>query len=258
MSTSPTTRCRCERPTTVVETIFEMSSTITNVSTKARVCSSALLSVSEIGHEKAQSVIDSITSSYAAEGQAGANPMLPQNQPQNFGAPPFGFSGAFCNSRTLDFEVLMLRTIRSTSRNASATTLWRCSSTQWISSYASKRSRNAAFSIAVSTSRRSEWTTKWYHAALPAPRRSSPQFRIPTRCWLPATSSRAQCRARRRIRATSWGRASMSLSTCIFWVLGWARNSVVLVQLACWERCILRNGKSKLTITLQSIIICST
>ena len=35
----------------------------------------------EIGHEKAQSVIDSITSSYAAEGQAHANPMLPQNQP---------------------------------------------------------------------------------------------------------------------------------------------------------------------------------
>ena len=30
----------------------------------------------EIGHEKAQSVIDSITSSYAAEGQQGANPML--------------------------------------------------------------------------------------------------------------------------------------------------------------------------------------
>ena len=51
----------------------------------------------EIGHEKAQSVIDSITSSYAAEGQAGANPMLPQNMPQpgqGFGPPPpFGFPG---------------------------------------------------------------------------------------------------------------------------------------------------------------------
>ncbi|KAL2264754.1 hypothetical protein VTJ83DRAFT_7264 [Remersonia thermophila] len=35
----------------------------------------------QIGHEKAQSVIDSITSSYAAEGQAHANPMLPHNQP---------------------------------------------------------------------------------------------------------------------------------------------------------------------------------
>jgi U1 small nuclear ribonucleoprotein C len=53
----------------------------------------------EIGHEKAQSVIDSITSSYAAEGQAHANPMLPQNQPgganhlaSHFGAggPPMG------------------------------------------------------------------------------------------------------------------------------------------------------------------------
>ncbi|KAK3196176.1 U1 small nuclear ribonucleoprotein C [Lecanicillium sp. MT-2017a] len=46
----------------------------------------------EIGHEKAQSVIDSITSSYAAEGQAHANPMLPQNQPgHGFPPPPFGF-----------------------------------------------------------------------------------------------------------------------------------------------------------------------
>lgn len=52
----------------------------------------------EIGHEKAQSVIDSITSSYAAEGQAGANPMLaPQGGPpaggQGFPPPPFGFPG---------------------------------------------------------------------------------------------------------------------------------------------------------------------
>lgn len=46
----------------------------------------------EIGHEKAQSVIDSITSSYAAEGQAHANPMLPQNQPGH-GFPPFPFPG---------------------------------------------------------------------------------------------------------------------------------------------------------------------
>ncbi len=51
----------------------------------------------EIGHEKAQSVIDSITSSYAAEGQAHANPMLPQNQPGGpgigaFPPPPLPFS----------------------------------------------------------------------------------------------------------------------------------------------------------------------
>lgn len=53
----------------------------------------------EIGHEKAQSVIDSITSSYAAEGQAHANPMLPQNRPgQQAFPPPFpGFpGGALC------------------------------------------------------------------------------------------------------------------------------------------------------------------
>ena len=47
---------------------------------------------SEIGHEKAQSVIDSITNSYAAEGQAGANPML--QAPGAFPPPPpFGFPG---------------------------------------------------------------------------------------------------------------------------------------------------------------------
>lgn len=47
----------------------------------------------EIGHEKAQSVIDSITSSYAAEGQAHNNPMLPQNQPGSAFPPPFPFPG---------------------------------------------------------------------------------------------------------------------------------------------------------------------
>ncbi|KAL8875567.1 MAG: hypothetical protein Q9198_006094, partial [Flavoplaca austrocitrina] len=52
----------------------------------------------QIGHEKAQSVIDSITNSYNAEGQAGSNPMLnPQGPggappPQGF-PPPFGFPG---------------------------------------------------------------------------------------------------------------------------------------------------------------------
>lgn len=49
--------------------------------------------LTEIGHEKAQSVIDSITSSYAAEGQSASNPMLGQNPgPQQF-PPPFGFPG---------------------------------------------------------------------------------------------------------------------------------------------------------------------
>jgi hypothetical protein len=49
----------------------------------------------EIGHEKAQSVIDSITSSYAAEGQAANNPMLqnPMAGPGGFPPPPFGFPG---------------------------------------------------------------------------------------------------------------------------------------------------------------------
>lgn len=46
----------------------------------------------EIGHEKAQSVIDSITSSYAAEGEN--NPMFQQQQaPGGFGAPPMGAPG---------------------------------------------------------------------------------------------------------------------------------------------------------------------
>lgn len=57
----------------------------------------------EIGHEKAQSVIDSITSSYADAGQAGQNPMLQQGgmigpMPGGFpaggpGRPPFPFPG---------------------------------------------------------------------------------------------------------------------------------------------------------------------
>ncbi|MCJ1279312.1 hypothetical protein MMC21_007136 [Puttea exsequens] len=67
----------------------------------------------EIGHEKAQSVIDSITSSYADAGQSGANPMLnpsgappslpgmPPNAfppgpfPGNIPPPPFGLPGGF-------------------------------------------------------------------------------------------------------------------------------------------------------------------
>ncbi|KAI9810427.1 MAG: hypothetical protein M1826_003617 [Phylliscum demangeonii] len=47
----------------------------------------------QIGHEKAQSVIDSITSSYAAEGQASSNPMLAQNMGSGGMPPPFGFPG---------------------------------------------------------------------------------------------------------------------------------------------------------------------
>ena len=48
----------------------------------------------EIGHEKAQSVIDSITNSYAAEGQAASNPMLGQNPGVSpFPPAPFGFPG---------------------------------------------------------------------------------------------------------------------------------------------------------------------
>lgn len=58
-----------------------------------------MLIPAEIGHEKAQSVIDSITSSYAAEGQA--NPMLQQPQhpgaPGSFPPPPssFGLPGMY-------------------------------------------------------------------------------------------------------------------------------------------------------------------
>ncbi|KAK7739215.1 U1 small nuclear ribonucleoprotein C [Cytospora paraplurivora] len=49
----------------------------------------------QIGHEKAQSVIDSITSSYAAEGQAHNNPMLPHNQPGGGGGLGGLGAGAF-------------------------------------------------------------------------------------------------------------------------------------------------------------------
>lgn len=44
----------------------------------------------EIGQEKAQSVIDSITSSYAAEGQAVPNPAM---APPGAFPPPFGVPG---------------------------------------------------------------------------------------------------------------------------------------------------------------------
>ncbi|KAF7122199.1 hypothetical protein CNMCM5793_000156 [Aspergillus hiratsukae] len=44
----------------------------------------------QIGQEKAQSVIDSITSSYAAEGQAVPNPAM---VPPGAFPPPFGFPG---------------------------------------------------------------------------------------------------------------------------------------------------------------------
>ena len=42
----------------------------------------------QIGHEKAQSVIDSITNSYADAGQSGSNPMLAQNMGLPGGGPP--------------------------------------------------------------------------------------------------------------------------------------------------------------------------
>lgn len=53
----------------------------------------------QIGHEKAQSVIDSITNSYAAEGQSANNPML-NTAPPGFGppggmAPPAGLPPGF-------------------------------------------------------------------------------------------------------------------------------------------------------------------
>lgn len=55
--------------------------------------------LAEIGHEKAQSVIDSITSSYAAEGQSSSNPMLGQNPGvQPFPPPPFGFPAGMITS----------------------------------------------------------------------------------------------------------------------------------------------------------------
>ncbi|RAH46003.1 putative U1 snRNP complex component Yhc1 [Aspergillus brunneoviolaceus CBS 621.78] len=51
----------------------------------------------QIGQEKAQSVIDSITSSYAAEGQAVPNPAM---VPPGAYPPPFGFPGMFRNVYT--------------------------------------------------------------------------------------------------------------------------------------------------------------
>lgn len=60
----------------------------------------------QIGHEKAQSVIDSITSSYAAEGQA--NPMFqaPGGAPGFLPPPPPGFPGELQISSVLQFLYL--------------------------------------------------------------------------------------------------------------------------------------------------------
>jgi len=65
----------------------------------------------EIGHEKAQSVIDSITSSYAAEGQA--NPMLqPPGMSGGMGRggfgppPPFGFPGQLVKKNMVELLLM--------------------------------------------------------------------------------------------------------------------------------------------------------
>ena len=64
-----------------------------------------LTNLPEIGHEKAQSVIDSITSSYAAEGQSSSNPMLGQNPGLN-PPPPFAFPGG-TSSPSPPFQTLL-------------------------------------------------------------------------------------------------------------------------------------------------------
>ena len=88
----------------------------------------------EIGHEKAQSVIDSITSSYAAEGQANANPMLQaatMGAPGSLGPPPppFGFPGI-----SLWMQVMVcddLDTYISSRCHATATTLRYAAWSRW-------------------------------------------------------------------------------------------------------------------------------
>lgn len=83
----------------------------------------------EIGHDKAQSVIDSITSSYAAEGQAQNNPMLPHNQPHGFGAPgmfPPPFPGGKFLSVELEDVLLM--------RCRSSSSFWYAWNASWWSS----------------------------------------------------------------------------------------------------------------------------
>lgn len=89
-----------------------MWSTTTNVHLCAHEFAPAgrlIRNTTEIGHEKAQSVIDSITSSYAAEGQA--NPMLqPPGMSGGMGGgfgppPPFGFPGELRNKLKMRFPL---------------------------------------------------------------------------------------------------------------------------------------------------------
>lgn len=88
----------------------------------------------EIGHEKAQSVIDSITASYTDAGQASQNPMLPGNGPMGaggfggmppFGAFPPGGKAVHVWSR-IQMLTRRLRTTAATFRNT-----WRSSWASW-------------------------------------------------------------------------------------------------------------------------------
>ena len=152
----------------------------------------------QIGHEKAQSVIDSITSSYAAEGQA--NPML-----QMAGAggmpfpPPGGFPGKFMD--------LMLPYILTLYRNTS-TSIWNAGyatarrsrhavptlPTEWTAAKSTKRpafpsARWFSFELSTSTSR-SEWTATYARSCKRSSwwTKSEPWTGISTTSWFRSTT----------------------------------------------------------------------
>lgn len=117
--------------------------------TYSRILSSFFLI--EIGQEKAQSVIDSITSSYAAEGQALPHPAMPPGAPGAY-PPPFGYPGTFME-RNKEGMRLRLTTSRSTRPDATASTVW---SASWSSrsagnatSYVSHFSQDHSFASSI-------------------------------------------------------------------------------------------------------------
>ena len=129
----------------------------------------------QIGHEKAQSVIDSITSSYAAEGQSGNNPMLQQNAGLGMagggggppGFPPPGFppgpggvggfggvpSGMFHSTRTWKWGMWCANLWDRYATDATRI------STAWRPRYASARFPTTRFPAAT------EWNAAWIPAS---------------------------------------------------------------------------------------------
>lgn len=168
----------------------------------------------QIGHEKAQSVIDSITNSYADAGLQQPNPML-QHASAPGGFPPMGFPGPG-ESRIEVFAVYRADTYR-----YATTSLWR---TSWANGHdASRWSRYAISSFW------SEWWTTEY-ASWYAWISSS---RLATKLQSAIRSKRIQPESAVRSKWSAW------------WRTAWVKSeSCTRVWWASWIRTTSRYGKT--------------